>query len=49
MFFPTVFWFYVLKSHDNTGQGNKFLDKQKNLPACLVDKLIYFHLLVLPV
>ena len=38
-------WFYqkiVPKSHDNTGQGNKFSDKQKNLPACPVDKLSYF-------
>ena len=32
----------VFKSHDNTGEGNIFLDKQKNLPACPVDKLIYF-------
>ena len=31
----------LMKSH-NTGQGNQFSDKQKNLPACLVDKLNYF-------
>ena len=40
--FRTLFWIYVLKSHGNTGKGNKFLDKQKNLPACPVDKFIYF-------
>ena len=43
--FRTIFCFHqqiIPKSHDNSEQGNKFLDKQKNLPARPVDKLIYF-------
>ena len=45
-----VIWYYIfinvlLFSNLMIAHANKFLDKQKNLPACLVDKLIYLTII----